>query len=150
MSSSGFWLWPLRPRGPPGHASPAPPHTPSLPEQQPRLGRLPMLCAAQDLGCVCRTWDWDKCYGCLQFLVAERPNGHPCLSPWMKEQTLFVAASSPWICQMLARPLALLPEQPPCQALGTHRNGTAKVLLKSVRKRVGEHRGRLGMAKCPH
>lgn len=40
----------------------------------------------------------------LQLLVAERPHGHPCLSPWMKEPTLFVAASSPWICQMFGPP----------------------------------------------
>lgn len=32
--------------------------------------------------------------------------GYPCLSPWMEGPKLFVAASSPWLCQMLAWPLA--------------------------------------------
>lgn len=58
----------------------------------------------------------------LQLLACESPQGHlwlSCLSPWMEGLKLFVAASSPWLCQMLAWTLA------PClgsfhQPLGTH------------------------------
>lgn len=156
MSSRRFWLGPMRPRSPSSSASPG---------QLPRLGRLPVFCAPVQP----RTFAFaERGVGitamvarrvrALQLLVAERSMAIPaCHRGWGGPETarLFVVASRPWLCQILASPLALclgsLPArhcEPTAPTVRLPRRWDWQGFARSVRKRIGGDRGRQ-TGKCP-